>query len=465
VATLSDQFAEFLLGTKGADIPEADLEACAQSVYDAIGTGLAGRGSPHGKIVEQYVLSQGSVEEATIIGSDKRAPAPLAGLANGVFVHADDFDDMGAYGHPSAPLVPALLAASEMAGLDSISGEEFVVAYALGFETAMTLYADGKYDQYDACFHSTPVFGAVGSAGALSRLLGLSHDETVAAIAIAASPAGGLGRNNGTMVKPLHAGFSASAAISAVQLAQAGVRGATDVLEGRGGFAETFFRHRAMQPARVANAIGNPYKAASHLHVKVFPCCGSNQSALHAVRELVAMEGISYDQIDECVVEQMADTSPVLRYPSPVRGLNGKFSIHYTVGNLLLKGKLKIDDFTDAETQKPEVKEAVAKVKAEVLSRWDKRAGADRKAQGNPVRITTKDGKVYHHAIQRSLMLGSPKNRMTWDELTVKFDDNAARELNGAPAISEASRLWRNLREQPTLSPAFASITTNATEA
>jgi 2-methylcitrate dehydratase PrpD len=462
VTTLSEQFAEFLLGTKGVDIPEADLEACAQSCFDAIGTGLAGRGSPHGKIVEKYVLSQGSVGEATIIGSGKRAPASLAGLANGVFVHADDYDDMGAYGHPSAPLVPALLAAAELAGLQSVSGEDFVVAYALGFETAMTLYADGKYDQYDACFHSTPVFGAVGAAGAVSRLLGLSPEETVAAIAIAASQAGGLGRNNGTMVKPLHAGFSASAAISAVQLAKAGVRGATDVLEGRGGFAETFFRHRAMQPARVASSIGSPYKAASHLHVKVFPCCGSNQSALHAVRELVAKEGLSYDEIEECVVEQMADTSPVLRYPSPVRGLNGKFSIHYTVGNLLLKGKLRIDDFTDEETQRPEVREAVAKVKAEVLSRWDKRAGADRKAQGNPVRIKTKDGKVYHHAIERTKMLGAPKNRMSWDELTTKFDDNAARELNGSAAVTEASRLWRNLREQTTMAPALEAVTTNS---
>lgn len=463
--TLADQFADFLLGTKSVDIPNADLEACAQSVYDAIGTGLAGRRSPHGSIVEQYVLSQASVGEATIIGSGKRAPAPLAGLANGVFVHADDYDDMGAYGHPSAPLVPALLAASEIAGIDSISGEEFVTAYALGFETAMTLYADGKYDQYDACFHSTPVFGAIGAAGALSRLLGLSHEETVAAIAIAASQAGGLGRNNGTMVKPLHAGLSASAAISAVQFARAGVRGATDVLEGRGGFAETFFRHRAMQPARVAGSIGNPYKAASHLHVKVFPCCGSNQSALHAVRELVAKEGISFDQIEECTVEQMADTSPVLRYPSPVRGLNGKFSIHYTVGNLLLKGKLRIDDFTDEETQKPEVKEAVSRVRAEVLSRWDKRAGADRKALGNPVRIKTKDGREYRYAIERSLMLGAPKNRMSWNQLTEKFDDNAAHELNGSAAVAEASQLWRSVREQPSMAPLLTSISTKSKEA
>ena len=102
---------------------------------------------------------------------------------------------------------------------------------------------------------------------------------------------------------------------------------------------------------------------------------------------------------------------------------------------------------------------------AEVLSRWDKRAGADRKAQGNPVRIKTKDGKVYHHAIERSKMLGAPRNRMSWDELTVKFDDNAARELSTPEAIAEASRLWRGLRTQPTLSAALSSITTNSKEA
>lgn len=459
MTTLSDQFAEFVLETKAVDIPEADLEACAQSVYDAIGTGLAGFTSPHGKIVQEYVLSQCGKREATIIGSGRQVPASLAVLANGVFVHADDYDDMGAYGHPSAPLVPALLAAAELVGIDSVSGEDLVAAYCLGFETAMTLYADGKYDQYDGCFHSTPVFGAIGAAGAVSRLLQLNHEQTVATLAIAASQAGGLGRNNGTMVKPLHAGFSANAAVSAAQYALAGVRGATNAIDTRGGFAETFFRHRAMQPARVASSIGNPYKAAAHLHIKYFPCCGSNQSALHAVKELVAKENLTYDQIEECTVEDMMDTSPVLRYPSPPRGLNGKFSIHYTVGNLLMKGGLTVDDFRDEEVVKPDVKAAVAKVRAEVLSRWDKRAGATRKAQGNPVTIKTKDGRVLHHAIERSLMLGAPKNRMSWDQLQTKFDDNAVRALKGTEAVTRASELWRNVRTQSSLSEALASIT------
>lgn len=456
--TLASEFSDFLLQTKADQIPAGDLEACGQSIYDAIGTGLAGRGSPHGRMVEDYVLTQGGTPEATLIGSGKQARAPLAALANGVFVHADDYDDMGAYGHPSAPLVPALLAAAELAGL--VSGEEVVVAYALGFEVAMTLYAEGKYDQYDGCFHSTPVFGVIAATGAVARLLGLSHEETAAALAIAASQAGGLGRNNGTMVKPLHAGLSASAAITSAQFAVAGLRGADDVFEGRGGFAETYLRHRALQPSRVLHSLGQPYKAAAHLHVKLFPCCGSNQSALHAVSELLAKQRLSYRDIDECVVEMMAETSPVLRYPAPERGLNGKFSIRYTVGNLLLKGTLGIDDFSDAETMRPEVLEAVGKVRPEVLSRWDKQSGPDRKLKGNPVRIRTKDGRVYRHAIERALMPGSPRNRLTWEELAAKFKANAARELPDANAVQEASRRWRNLRSEGDLRTALAAITT-----
>ena len=458
MTTLVSEFSDFLLETKADQIPAADLEACGQSIYDAVGTGLAGRGSPHGRMIQDYVLAQGGTAEATLIGSGKRARAPLTALANGAFVHADDYDDMGAYGHPSAPLVPSLLAAAELAG--AVSGEEFIVAYALGFEVAMTLYAEGKYDQYDGCFHSTPVFGVIAATGAVARLLGLSHEETAAALAISASQAGGLGRNNGTMVKPLHAGLSASAAITSARLAVAGMRGADDVFEGRGGFAETYLRHRALQPSRVLQSLGQPHKAAAYLHVKLFPCCGSNQSALHAVSELMTKERLSYDEIDECVVEMMAETSPVLRYPAPERGLNGKFSIRYTVGNLLLKGALGIDDFSDAETRRPEVIEAVGKVRPEVLSRWDKQAGPDRKSKGNPVRIQTKDGRVYRHAIERTLMLGSPRNRLTWDQLAAKFEANAARELPDAGAVREASRRWRNLGSEGDLSAALSSITT-----
>jgi 2-methylcitrate dehydratase PrpD len=444
--TLSRIFSDFLLDTKVDQIPPADLQSAAKSFFDSIGVGLAGSASAQGRIVEEYVRAQAGEAEASVLGGAGRVPATLAALANGTFVHADDFDDMGAYGHQSAALVPALLAAAELAA--PVSGSDLLAAYALGFEVATALHDDGRYDQYLSSFHKTSLFGVVAAAGAVARLLGLSTPETMATLALAATQAGGLENVVGTMVKPLHGGLAASSALEAARLAAAGVEGAEDVFEARGGFNEAFFQHRAVRPERIARSLGRPFTAASHVAIKGFPCCGSNQSALHALRELMARESISADDIEGVDVGMFPETSPVLTFWYPERGLNGKFSIRYVVGTMITKGAVRLDDFTDAEVKTARAREATGRVRAEVMSRWDRRLH-DRKKMGNPVTVRTVDGRVLRHAVERSEMPGSAARPYTWLELRAKFSDNAARVLAGREDVAAAAALWQNLAEVP----------------
>src|SRR3546814_16531985 len=79
--------------------------------------------------------------KATVIGSSDKVPARFAAFANGVGIHADDFDDtqlaVGAdrvYGlltHPTAPALPAALAVEEEQGL---SGLDLMPTSPLGGE-------------------------------------------------------------------------------------------------------------------------------------------------------------------------------------------------------------------------------------------------------------------------------------------------------------------------------------------
>jgi 2-methylcitrate dehydratase PrpD len=366
---------------------------------------------------------------------------------------------MGSYGHQSAALVPALLAAAQLGA--PVSGQELLVAFTLGFEVAMSLFSEGKYDQYDGSFHATSLFGAVAAAGAVSRLLRLTARETSATLELAAGQASGIGRNVGTMVKPLHGGLAANEALTSAVLAAAGIEGFGPIFEGRGGFIETFSRHRTMRPDRVIESLGQPFKASARLAIKAFPCCGSNQSALHAIRRIMTKENLRYEDILDVTVDQMADTSPVLRYEYPQRGLNGKFSIHYTVGNFILKGALTIDDFTDEEVHNPRVIEACHRVRAGVMSRWDEHH-TDRVTKGNPVAIRTVDGRTLRSELPRSEMPGSAKFPFSWDELAVKFKANAARELTSPKAVDEASRLWSNLGDISDVNDAIASLSISA---
>ena len=89
-----------------------------------MGGTLAGSGSQLGQLSGRYLDSLGlSKNDATIIGSSKKAPVRFAAFANAVGIHADDYDDTqlavapdrvyGLLTHPTAPCLPAALAVAE----------------------------------------------------------------------------------------------------------------------------------------------------------------------------------------------------------------------------------------------------------------------------------------------------------------------------------------------------------------
>ena len=98
------------------------LELGRKSILDGFGLALAGSVSEMGPLIRKYVEAQGlSGGKASIIGSRLKAPARFAALANGVFIHADDYDDTqlsvapdrvyGLLTHPTVPVLPAVIRA------------------------------------------------------------------------------------------------------------------------------------------------------------------------------------------------------------------------------------------------------------------------------------------------------------------------------------------------------------------
>lgn len=411
-------------------LPAADRAAVVRSTFDLIGTLLAGRRSAHGRMVLEHVRDTGGQGPCTLLGTGATTAPAAAALANGTCAHADDFDDMGGYGHPSVALVPALLAAAELRERP-VSGAELVEAYAVGFELGAALCRLGGYDQYERCFHSTPVFGMLAAAAATARLLGV---DAAGALAIAASKASGLGRNSGTMVKPLHAGLAAAGGLEATLLARAGIVAAPDAFEARGGFCEAFFG-RPVDLERIRKALGRPYTVATTISIKKYPCCGSNHSALDAVALLMHDHALDGSDVAEVIVHDMVETSPVLRYPRPVDGLEGKFSIQFTVAQRIRAGRLGLSEFEDVG----EAAGMLARVRAEVVSRWDRRRAG--KARGNPVTIVTHDGRSLRAAVPRTELAGGPRHPPSWETLEAKFAANAGRRAE------EAIALWRGLDE------------------
>src|SRR5438132_9680745 len=216
--SLTDYVAGFVVGTRAGDIPDDVMHLGKRSIIDALGLALAGAASQTGAIARRYLAALGieSKNGSTVVGSDLRLPARFAAFANGVSIHADDYDDTqlaaakgrvyGLLVHPTAPVLPAVLAFAELKGA---SGSEVMLAYHLGEEVESKVAEAISPRHYEDGFHSTGTCGPLGAAAAGGKLLGFDAQQMRRALSIAASQAAGLRENFGTMTKPFHAGHAA----------------------------------------------------------------------------------------------------------------------------------------------------------------------------------------------------------------------------------------------------------------
>src|SRR6202167_5528466 len=239
--------ADFIINTRYPDLPPDVIELAKKSILDGIGLALCGSVAKSGEIIRDYLHSNGLVStgphSATVIGSSLRAPVRFAAFANAIGIHADDYDDTqlaiaedrvyGLLTHPTAPVLPAALAAGEV---KSISGKDLLVAYNVGVEVECKIAEAIAPRHYEDGFHSTGTIGTFGATAAAAKVYGFDRPRVLTALGIGASEAAGLRENFGTMTKPLHAGRAAESGVVAADLAGLGWTAANQILEAPRGF-------------------------------------------------------------------------------------------------------------------------------------------------------------------------------------------------------------------------------------
>ena len=211
VAPITDYVAGFITGTEAAAVPADVMHLGKRSVLDGIGLALAGAASHTGAIIRRYLAALGveSAHGCTVIGSTHKVPARFAAFANGVSIHADDYDDTqlavlkdrvyGLLMHPTAPALPPALALGER---DRRSGGDVMTAYHIGVEVECKVAEAILPRHYQHGFHTTGTVGVIGAAAVAAKLLGLDRETTRRALSLGATQAGALRENFGTMTKP-----------------------------------------------------------------------------------------------------------------------------------------------------------------------------------------------------------------------------------------------------------------------
>src|ERR1700722_6729250 len=272
--------------------PEGARERAALAVCDTVGVALAGAQEPAVRIVRATVTVD-SHGVCRILGTHERASASEAAFANGVAAHALDYDDMCfvSMAHPSCALMPAALAAAELA---DASGPTLLDAYVVGFEVECRLGMVMNPRHYHARgWHCTSSIGTLGAAAAAPRVLGLPPTATAHAIGIAASLACGFKENIGTMVKPLHAGVAARNAVMAARLAQQGFTASPQAIDGPQGYLTVMDSERSAPALAEAIAdLGARWEILeTGISVKLYPSCAATHPPLDALLQLVRRHG------------------------------------------------------------------------------------------------------------------------------------------------------------------------------
>ena len=234
------RLAEFAAGIDFASLDSDVVERTRMLLLDQVGISIRGRNdaglsASMAAALRQLGLGSGN---ASVIGDGAAYSPPAAALFNGNLGHSLDFDDTHASGsiHPSAPIVPAALAAAEMVGAN---GRTVVAAVVAGYEVQIRLsLALGPSDHYRQGFHPTPTCGVFGAAAAAGRVLGLDASQVEDAFGLCGSLAAGSMQFlvDGAWNKPFHTGYAAMNGLVAACMAREGFRGAREAIEGRAGF-------------------------------------------------------------------------------------------------------------------------------------------------------------------------------------------------------------------------------------
>jgi 2-methylcitrate dehydratase PrpD len=432
--SLASRLAAFAVG--GAPPPDARARATSAFV-DTIGVALAGAAEPSARIVQELARADGGAA-CVVLGTAERASAGNAALANGTAAHALDFDDMCfvSLAHPSAPLVPAALAAAELAGA---SGRAVLDAYVVGFEIEARLGRAMNPRHYRRGWHCTATLGTIGTAAAASRLLRLPPDETAHALAIAASSASGLKENFGTMAKPLHAGLAARAGVVAGLLAKAGLSAATRAFEGAQGFLFAMDAERTDMDELVAD-LGTRWEILdTGITVKLYPSCAGTHPTIDALLDLRREAAFGPEDIEEVDIRVDTVTPSVLIYEQPGTGLEAKFSLQFCAAAALVDGRVSIDSFEPERLHAP----AIRALMPRVIMRAD--ASLDREGrQLTQARLDVRlrDGRSF--TLSADGARGYPERPASDAELDQKFLACAERTLP-ASRTREALRQLRSL--------------------
>lgn len=377
---------------------------------DTLANGAAGVGAPGEPEILTTARQFGAGDEARLLGTSERLPAPSAAFVNGYRVHCLEWDAVHepAVVHAMSVVTAALAAAIDRRG--AVDPEEALVALSIGVDIASGL---GLSVDSAMTFFRPAVCGVMGAAVAVARIDEAPIDD---ALGLAYSSAAGTMQAHveGSETLPFQIANAARAAITASDLAKAGFSGPKNPLEGPFGYYALFEKGEL---ERYTRDLGSVWRIAE-VSTKPFPSGRASHAALGKLGEL------SLDPSNVATIELACP--PLIRrlvdrpYSPDMTPAWARLCMPYLSALMLTDGRIDPRRFTPADIASPELADIAAKV----------RLTDDGNQDGNALfpqslTITGSDGATTQHPVEHTL--GSPDNPLSAEQNATKL--GLAREL------------------------------------
>jgi 2-methylcitrate dehydratase PrpD len=332
-------------------------------------------------------------------------------------------------------VVPAAFAAAELAG--ACTGADLLGAIVIGCEVGARMrLSESMY----AGFDPTGVSVVFASTAAAARLLGLSTEQTLNALALAFNRCGGSFQSNidGSLAVRFVQGWVAQTGIECAELAAAGITGPKNFLSGIYGYAQLYGRGE-LDARSVTRSLGNDWRM-NQITFKKYPSCGATQGMTELILGLAHELELEPAQVAGVAVRINPYCHRLVGgefRPGVNPRVDAQFNARYCVANALVRGGSRLTHFRPDDVADAGVAELIPRIECTGDPALDSRGHS-----AVELDLTTTDGRTFHRQLEASP--GFPGNELTDADHAARFTDcmqYSARPLSDAQIAAFRSSL------------------------
>ena len=424
---VTERLSHFVVGTWWDDLKPEVTHQAKRSLMNFFAAALTGCRNRTIEIALQTLTDFSGGKQATVVGRSERVDALSAAFLNAASANVLDFCDthVPTAIHPTAPVVPALLALAE---LTRVSGRDLLLALVLGHEVECRVGIAMSPSHYQRGWHITSTCGVFGAAVGAGKLLGLSAQQMIFALGAAATQSGGLCECLGTPAKSVSVGNAARNGLLSALLAAKNFDGPAEPLTGVQGYYHAL--NEMPDLSSLTQNLGETWEILGTAY-KPYPC----GFVIHPVLDCV----LDWRSANPAAVvgKVIVAGNPLLAAradrPDISTGREAQVSTQHAVAAALVTGKAGVDEFTDACVNDPKVLALRGKVTVLRDEAFPTTSAA--------VEITTADGKV--HKVAQAAARGSADNPMSDRDLEDKLRTAAANAIAGRDIEPLIGAIWQ----------------------